>query len=386
MIIPVETYKQKFVSLLTNRNLRAIARGILTGIIALIISISFAVLIVSYYFFSQVRAFSNTSEMSFSEIKQVAQTFYKQTKNPLTEPQTLLILGVDKLDTRPGSPVLTDTILITKLDFSDASLTILPIPRDLWSENHERRVNTLYNLALEDSHSSPASFVAGELTDLTGVKIDHGIVIEMTELARLIDLVGGIEIDVKEAFVDEQFPRGDVDVTQVTDPELLYKTVEFKQGPQTLDGERSLEYIRSRKSVGAEGTDLARSQRQQQVIMALFAKLKDTKSLANPIYLGNLAKYYKMNFEKYLQITTLTHYLATLGKDSMNLQFNNATVTIYPDDENGVLYHPSPKLYNDQWLYVIRDEEDFKEYVQTTLGFVGEDENASANEENDQTN
>jgi len=370
MIIPVEPKSSRF----NKKNARLILKGALVALAALVISVSLIILLLGRYVYAQLSIFSSTSGMSFEEIKTTALTFYEQTKKPLTEPETLLILGVDKLDTRQGAPVLTDTILLATVDFSETSITLLPIPRDLWSEAYKTRINTLYHYANEQEKPNPEKFVAETLSEMTGVPINYSIIIEMNELSKLIDLVGGVEIDVQDGFIDEQFPRTDVDVTKVTDPKLLYKTVEFNEGVQTMNGERALEYIRSRKSSGTQGNDLARSQRQQQVIMALFSKIKDFRKLLNPSYSGSLVKYYDQNFSKYLPIEKLTHYVASQGKKISNLTFKNAIMTVYPEDENGILFHPSPRLYNEQWLYVIRDETKFKEYVLLHLGLKQADE------------
>lgn len=364
MIIPVEAKLFKF----NKEGIRLILKGVLAALTALVISVSLIILLLGKYVYTQLSVFSSTSGMSLEEIRTTALTFYEQTKKPLTEPETILILGVDKLDTRQGSPVLTDTILLATVDFSEMSITLLSIPRDLWSEAYKARINTLYHYANEQGKPSPEGFVAEALSEMTGVPIDYSIIVEMNELSKLIDLVGGVEIDVPDGFIDEQFPRTDVDVTKVTDPKLLYKTVEFNEGIQTISGERALEYIRSRKSSGTQGNDLARSQRQQRVIMALFSKIKDFKKLLNPSYSGSLVKYYDQNFSKYLPIKKLTHYVASYGEKISNLAFKNTIMTIYPEDENGVLFHPSPKLYNGQWLYVIRDETKFREYVSDNLG------------------
>lgn len=364
MIIPVPTKEIKPVKFY----IKLTFKGILLAFLAFLISSSLIVLKVSKGLYDKLMVFSTTSGMSLAEIKQTAITAYNQTKQPLKDKKTILILGIDKLETRPGAPVLTDTILLATIDFSKATITTLPLPRDLWSDKYKSRINALYYYALERGESNPAEFLASAISDLTTIPIDQSVVVEMNELSALIDLVDGVEINVTEAFIDEMFPRPDVDVTKVTDPKLLYKTVEFKEGIQTMDGERSLEYVRSRKSNGIQGTDLARSQRQQQVIMAIFSKVKNMEKLLDPEYAGMLVKFYKKNFERYIPIEEATLFVVSVGQNVNNLSFKNTHFTIYPEQQDGVLFHPSPKLYNNQWLYVIRDEQKFKEYVLSQLG------------------
>lgn len=338
-------------------------RGFLLALITLLITLTSMVIVFGKYFSDQLNIFTSASGMTTSEIKNTATTLYQQFKNPLKEPETILILGVDSLDTRPGSPALTDTILLATLNFAGGDISLLSVPRDLWAESQQIRINALYQHAKNLGEAKPENAVANYLIELTGIPISHSLVIEIDELSELVDLMGGVEVDVKEGFVDYQYPRGDVDVTKVTDPKLLYKTVEFKPGLQLLDGERSLEYSRSRKSLGPQGTDLARSLRQQQVIMAIVAKLQDYHQFFDLSYSGRLVKYYNQNFDHYLPLEILTHYLASFGKRTANLAFKNAVLSVYPEDKDGVLYHPNLNLYNGQWLFAVRDQTKLKEYV-----------------------
>jgi LCP family protein required for cell wall assembly len=338
-------------------------KGLLLAALSTLVSLLLIILIFLSILCYQINIFAKTSGVSKVDLLRLAQTTYNQAKTPLTDPITVLVLGLDKLETRGDAPVLTDTILFATIDFDKKSISLLPLPRDLWSEITQSRINTLYHQALEVGAVKPEEQVSSVLSELTGITIHHELVIQISDLSELIDLMGGIEIEVPESFTDTQFPRTDVDVTTENDVEKLYKTVHFDAGRQHMNGTAALEYIRSRKSSGAQGNDLARSQRQQQVIMAIFTGIKDPRKLINPQYSGKLLKFYIDNFSKYLTLEEVSHIGASLGKEVVNLSFNNRSISVYPEDENGVIIHPDPLRYNGQWLYIVRDQEKFREHI-----------------------
>ncbi|MFN8460124.1 MAG: LCP family protein, partial [Anaerolineae bacterium] len=74
----------------------------------------------------------------------------------------------------------------------------------------------------------------------------------------LVDALGGIEIDVPKAIVDENYPTFDYGVITITIP----------AGPQHMDGAAALIYARTRHT----DSDFGRGQRQQQVLRALLVK------------------------------------------------------------------------------------------------------------------
>ncbi|MEA2057056.1 MAG: LCP family protein [Patescibacteria group bacterium] len=278
---------------------------------------------------------------------------------------SLLVLGVDSLEQRPGSPALTDTMLLAQIDFNQAQITTLSLPRDLWSEDYQTKINALYTYGLDRYPENPTQFPTNVVRELTEVEIDNTVVLSLEQLAELIDLVEGVEIFVENGFVDKEFPRTDVDVTQVTDPEKLYETVEFKTGTEQMMGERALKYIRSRHSQDDEGTDLARSLRQQQIINALIEKLSQPKIYWHqPELAGKLLNFYQTNFNQYFPTKNLITIALDLGENMPNLEFKSVALSIYPDEENGVIYHPKPSnQYQDQWVYLIKDHVEFKKEI-----------------------
>jgi len=290
---------------------------------------------------------------------------YEQVQD-LPQKYNFLILGTDKLSGREGNPELTDTILLVQLDFQNGQIKTLSLPRDLYHEDYQTRINALYFYGQEKYPEEPDKFPREVLEQMTGLKIDQSLVLSIEDLGELIDLVDGIEIDVPVAFSDPSFPVPGVDVSQVSDPKILYKEISFAVGQQEMDAQKALEYVRSRYSEGDEGTDEARAMRQQLVLEALFKKIL---SLRSPEKLGQLYRFYLDRFAKYLSLEEInplaSSYLAYLEKNSTGaLNFKKHQLSIYPADQEGVIYNPPLWQTKQQWLYKIKDQDKFYENIQ----------------------
>lgn len=279
-----------------------------------------------------------------------------QTSVPTTNGrENILILGVDTLGNRDSSAINTDTIMVASLGLKDGVATTFSIPRDLYLMDEKAKINSLYGLALKDKNPRPQERTARAVQKLTGLTIHHTVVLEMNELGKLIDALGGIDVTIDRTFTDERFPREDVDVTTEHDPAKLYKTASFQAGVQHLDGQRALEFIRSRHSSDPqEGTDDARSLRQQHVIAAFITRLSDRSIPRNPAYVGDLLHLYKQDFSQYIPLEEVI----ALGKTFLQTKhlptLRSQHFAIDGVEKNPVLYHPT-RFVNGQWVYLLSD-------------------------------
>jgi LCP family protein required for cell wall assembly len=110
------------------------------------------------------------------------------------------------------------------------------------------------------------------MEDVVGIPIHYAVVIDFSGFTKVIDAVGGIDVNVPEAFTDTQYPKpGMEQATCPGDPTnaCVYETVHFDAGVQHMDGARALIYARSRHAEGDQGSDFARSRRQQIIMVAL---------------------------------------------------------------------------------------------------------------------
>jgi LCP family protein required for cell wall assembly len=323
------------------------------------------------YAYRQWHVFSKAADISGAELQSILQEGWFISPKNTDSHKNILLLGTDTLETRGGSPPLTDTIMLISLNLKTGEAVSLSLPRDLWHEQYQTKINALYYYGHERNPEKPEEFPRQTLEELLGIPIHHTMVLSMEKVAQLVDLLGGLEIDVANGFTDNKFPRTDVDVTSETDPEKLFKTISFDPGRQLMSGERVLEYIRSRNSEGDEGDDLARAKRQQQVIEALITTLKNKSTLRDAKKMGALFGFYLENFSKYLPAPELIAIGKSLGLNLRKIEFSAVALSLYPENEAGVIWHPDTRLYN-QWVYAIKDQTAFQTEARIKLGILNE--------------
>ncbi len=174
----------------------------------------------------------------------------------------LLLLGIDR---RAGTSwgFRTDTIMVVSLRPTDRAASILSIPRDLQVPipgYGEDRINTanVWGYSAEDPGAGPA-LLQTTIEGNFGIPIDGYIMIDFVAFERIVNNLGGIDVDVPQVLHDTRYPD-----PKPGDP-YAYKTVHIDPGLQHMDGQQALEYARSRMST----TDFDRAKRQQQVLLAL---------------------------------------------------------------------------------------------------------------------
>jgi LCP family protein required for cell wall assembly len=114
------------------------------------------------------------------------------------------------------------------------------------------------------------------VTQITGLPIHYAMVIDFEGFTNIIDLIGGIDVNIPLGFVDHFYPiPGKEQDLCSGDPSFScrYQTVKFLAGEEHLYGERALQYVRSRHAEGEAGSDFSRGKRQQDVVQAVITKL-----------------------------------------------------------------------------------------------------------------
>lgn len=182
-------------------------------------------------------------------------------------PEQMLILAIGS-DTRGSGYLygLADVIRLVRVDFVNPGVTVLEFPRDLWVEipdisdhygiTHEKlNQSYLYGNPGFGYYEGPGlgpGLLARTLNLNFGARPDHYLAINMQTFVRLVDALGGVEINLPypvDGRVGDQQTRDD-----------LY----FKPGPQRLNGESALTLARMRI-----GTNADRSVHQSLIACAL---------------------------------------------------------------------------------------------------------------------
>jgi len=182
----------------------------------------------------------------------------------------ILILG--KGGEGHETPDLTDTIIFASISHDKEGLVMVSLPRDIWVPEIRAKINSAYFWGNESKEGGGLILAKSIVEEIVGQPIHYGVVIDFSGFKDIVDVLGGIEVQVENSFVDEKFPiLGKEDDRCGGDRELKcrYETIEFVAGVQEMDGETALKFVRSRNSTGDEGTDLARAARQQKVFSAI---------------------------------------------------------------------------------------------------------------------
>ena len=329
---------------------------------------SLSLILAGAFVYRQAKIFTNHAKVPLS-------TVVGELKKGLREPPasgntvTFLILGTNRIPSRSFVSEITDTMMLASVNLKTGRIGLFSIPRDIWSVPYETKIDAFYVYGADKYPGQPERFPTEVVQEITGVPVNYTIVIRPEVFAQIIDTFGGVWVDVTHPFIDYQFPNPNVDVRVVTDPKLLYLTVEFKKGLQLMSGQRALEYVRSRHAEGSQGSDIARSQRQREVIMSLAGRLQNPAFYTNVARLGDLYRLYRQDFARYLPLDRLIALARTLYPLRHQLNFTQGSPSIYPDNPSGSIYHPdfSP-LGDGQWVYLIRNQGQFQREVKQALG------------------
>lgn len=199
----------------------------------------------------------------------------------------ILILGIAG-GTHDG-PNLTDTMIVASVLKKKPSISLLSIPRDIWSETLKDRINSAYHYGEEKRKGGGKVLAKAVVEDVTGLVIHYVVVVDFSQFEQLIDVVDGIDVVVPKAFIDTEYPIAGKENDECggdTTFACRYETVQFAEGTAHMDGKTALKYVRSRHAEGDEGTDFARGKRQQDIIVALKEKIMQIQPWFHP----NIAK------------------------------------------------------------------------------------------------
>lgn len=174
---------------------------------------------------------------------------------------TVLLLGSDNDSKFIGDSVLTQSMILVRVSPATKKVTMLSIPRDLYvplSTGGTGKIDGAY------SYGGPGAAIA-TVENNFGVHIDDYIWIGLLGLIHVIDAIGGIDIVTSSPVMDDFYPA---DIGKGNP--YAFQRVAVLAGPQHLDGLHALQYVRSRHN--DLQSDFGRSQRQQQVLLAIRVK------------------------------------------------------------------------------------------------------------------
>lgn len=258
----------------------------------------------------------------------------------------VLLLGV--AGKGHDGPNLTDTIMVASFDISTKRVNLISLPRDLWLDEQKTKVNTLYQIGLNKGVG--LNLAKEWVGKILGLNIPYAVRVDFSGFTRAVDLVGGIEVPVERSFDDYSYPvpgkenelcgykeeerelneeeakkigseqvrlkilldpGGQIAAASVkpgtgivyTDQQVFklfpcrFERLNFKQGLTTMDGPMALKFVRSRHGTNNEGTDFARSKRQQLVLQAFKDQILSLETFINPKKMIELAQTFEDSVE-----------------------------------------------------------------------------------------
>lgn len=259
-------------------------------------------------FLSQLRGFTNPPE--------------KPLRGEANDRINVVILGVGG-EGHAGSQ-LADTIIIASYQPSTGRAGLFSIPRDLVVEipgYGYRKINHVNSFGEDQGPpGNGAEFTRTVLEKMLAAPLQYSVRVDFDGFSSLIDDVGGVQIDVERSFVDYEFPTDD----------FGYQTVRFQAGTQRMSGATALTYARSRHGNNAEGSDFARSKRQQKVLIALKERVLSVGTLLNPARIADvlttLGEHVRTNFEPWEMMK-----FTRLGRDIDTTQIVTRVLDTSPD-------------------------------------------------------
>lgn len=181
----------------------------------------------------------------------------------------ILVLGVGGAGHE--GPDLTDSMILFSYNQNSNKFVMVSIPRDLWMPEIRAKINTAYHYGEERKPGGGFLLAKSEASEVTGQDIQYVVLIDFNVFKEIINILGGVNICVDRTFDDYHYP---IPGMENAEPESArYEHLHFDADCQTVNGDRALKFVRSRYAEGEEGTDFARSKRQQKVILAIKDKL-----------------------------------------------------------------------------------------------------------------
>ncbi len=263
----------------------------------------------------------------FGKLKHLVPTSDKALKGEENDRINVLLLGIGG-EGHDGA-YLTDTIILASFQPSTKKVSLISIPRDLVAPvSNWQKVNSINAYAEKANPGSGGEVTAKAFSELLQTPIDYYIRVDFSGFSKIIDELGGIEVNVENTLDDYSYPI----LGQEDNPNYYsrYEHLHIEKGLQTMNGSLALKYTRSRHALGAEGSDFARARRQQLVLEAVKNKLLSSKTLLNPVMVTKLVTEFSKNISTNLNAWEVLR-LWEMFKDVDRSQIANKVLSDAPD-------------------------------------------------------
>jgi LCP family protein required for cell wall assembly len=266
-------------------------------------------------------------------------------------PLNILVMGSDSregknnIDGLTGGGQRSDTTILLHLSADRKRAYGISIPRDSMVDRPDCKApdgsaipgadNVMWNEAF--GLGGPACTIQ-QFEQLTGVHLDHFVVVNFEGFQGMVDAIGGVEVCIPEPIVD---PKHGINI---------------EAGTRKIKGKEALNYVRERYVVG-NGSDIGRMKRQQAFIASMAHQVVTAGTLARPDrlvrFLDSATKSLTVDpgLKNVVKIAELGIQFKGIGLDK--IQFITTPNMPDPADPNRLVWTPAAK---DVWRKIARDE------------------------------
>ncbi len=312
----------------------------------------------------------------------------------------ILLLGIAG-GTHDGAN-LTDTIMVASYNLKTNELYLISIPRDLWLPSFKSKANAIYETGLGQGNGlGLAKTVAG---NIVGFPIQYALRLDFRGFVQAVDTLGGIDITVDKSFDDYNYPiegkendlcgyqEKEIDVSDDTAKQLnlppgkqkvfispdgniatgaaqedmgakyfscRYEHLFFKAGPVHMDGTTALKFVRSRHGTNGEGSDFARSARQEKVVQAIRSKVLSFNTLSDPAKISQLIQTLGKSIDTDMSPKDGFEFynLSKKMTQTHTLTLDNSPRKGLPDGRVSLLTQPDPSAYGGAYVLISQDDD-----------------------------
>lgn len=308
---------------------RKVLKIVILSIVAILLAVGIWVGVTAYKTISKVTSLSNGNGNLFSLLKNNNVTLKGQTDGRTN----ILLLGYGGSGHSGGT--LSDTIQVLSIDWKTNQLAMISVPRDLEVNvpgHGYSKINAAYS-------SGGGQLSSQTVSQVLGIPIHYFISLDFNGFVDIVNTVGGVDIDVENTFTDYSYPKSECNNATGIGCSLV--TVHFDAGLQHMDGARALIFARSRHSLNnGEGTDFARSRRQQLLMLAIKKKVLTLDILANPSKITSLLNTVGSHLKTSLSVTEIK----SLSSEMQKADTSNMVTKVFDTSAGNVLTSESNTL------------------------------------------
>jgi LCP family protein required for cell wall assembly len=227
------------------------------------------------------RSFASGVEKANERLPRTARArLARESGSLLSDPTTVLVIGTDGgRAAGRGDANRADSLLLLRTDPGKHRISYLSVPRDLRVEipgYGTSKVNAANQIG------GPALTI-DTVKALTGLPVDHVVVVDFDGFRELIDALGGIDVFVRKPILSNRF-----DCPYKPERCREWEGWRFEKGTQHMDGRRALVYSRIRTNqLDPSDTDVSRGGRQQAVADAVGEKIASLGTFLRLPFVGD---------------------------------------------------------------------------------------------------